>query len=438
MQSLTWQRAVDALWLSVLTVYVLAGVALVPLHGDESTLIYMGRDFYYQVVQGDSSAVAYRDNPDVIEDGATQQQLRLMNGTVPKYLYGAVAYFSGYDLNEINDQWVWGAGWDWNHANGHVPPDDLLYRARLVSALLTAVGAWALFGAGYIVRGRGAAYVASGYYALHPAILLNGRRAMMEGGLLAFGLLVILAGVLVMKYRRWWLYVLLGVMSGLAVASKHTAVIYVIAVFLAAGAYFIWHRSKENQRITRAIGGLMSAGVLSLLVFYALNPAWWGDPVTRAQQVLTMRTDFMVAQVSAFESYETFSEQITGFIMQVFIVPPMYSETPVDNFVANQQRLIATYEQSLFNGVHPGMAGAVITGVFALAGCVALWRDTALHEAGRWLLIMLVGCVGAFVLLLTPLPWQRYYLPLYPVAGLLMAVGVCYLWDGLYYALSDR
>ncbi len=427
LQRFTQTQTLDALWLLAIAAYILAGIALVPLHGDESTLIYMGRDFYYQVVQGDSSLVMYSDDPDsVIDSGATQQQLRLMNGTLPKYLYGAIAYLSGYEIDAINQQWVWGAGWDWNHANGHVPPPDLLYRARLVSALLTAAGAWALFGIGYSLRGRGTAYLASGYYALNPAILLNGRRAMMEGGLLAFGLLAVLAGLWLMQYRHWWLYVLFGVLSGLAVASKHTAVIYVIAVFLAAGGYLLLNPTK-NRRPARALTGFIAAGLLSLLVFYALNPAWWDNPLTRAQQVLSMRTDFIQGQISTFESYDSFSEQVTGFITQVVSVPPMYSETPVDAFVANQQALIATYEQSLLNGVHPGAMGGALLAFCALAGLVALWRDSALDSSGRWLLMALVVCVGAFTLLLTPLPWQRYYLPLYPVMALCVAIGVMYV-----------
>jgi hypothetical protein len=163
-------------------------------------------------------------------------------------------------------------------------------------------------------------------------------------------------------------------------------------------------------------------------VFYALNPAWWDAPVTRAQQVLSMRTDFIQGQISAFESYDSFSEQVTGFVTQVVSVPPMYSETPVDAFVTNQQTLIAAYEQSLLNGVHPGTIGGALA-VCALAGLVALWRDSALTDSGRWLMVSLVLCVGAFTLLLTPLPWQRYYLPLYPVMALCMAVGVIELFS---------
>jgi len=48
-----------------------------------------------------------------------------------------------------------------------------------------------MFGIGYGVGGWPVALFASGLYALHPVILLNGRRAMQEGALLCFGLLCI-------------------------------------------------------------------------------------------------------------------------------------------------------------------------------------------------------------------------------------------------------
>ena len=50
-----WQRRLDAVWLGLLALYVLAGAGQMPFHGDESTLIYMGRDYHYLLVEGDLS-----------------------------------------------------------------------------------------------------------------------------------------------------------------------------------------------------------------------------------------------------------------------------------------------------------------------------------------------------------------------------------------------
>ena len=53
-------RWIDILWCLCTTAYILAGIQDVPLHGDESTQIYMGRDFYYHIL-GNTEQVLFRD-----------------------------------------------------------------------------------------------------------------------------------------------------------------------------------------------------------------------------------------------------------------------------------------------------------------------------------------------------------------------------------------
>ena len=54
---------------------------------------------------------------------------------------------------------------------------------------MTALGVIPIFVLGWNLRLRSMAYPAALLYALHPVILLNGRRAMMEGSLILFSLL---------------------------------------------------------------------------------------------------------------------------------------------------------------------------------------------------------------------------------------------------------
>ena len=249
-------RWLDVLWFIAITLYILAGINGVPLHGDESTQVYMGRDFYYHI-QGDTDRVLFREWDSLEGDESTEQQLRLLNGTLPKYLFGLTAYLSGYGIDDINQQWAWGSGWDWNHENGHVPSDDLLFRTRFVSSLLLVISAIALFYTGYAVAGRGVAYLASAYYMLNPAVLINGRRAMMEGGMLAFTILAILVAVYLLKYRSWWLFALTGIFSGLAVASKHTSVVTIIVIFVVCGVYFLVNQGKRGRNLAGLFGSFI-------------------------------------------------------------------------------------------------------------------------------------------------------------------------------------
>ena len=418
-------RWIDILWCLCITAYILAGIQDVPLHGDESTQIYMGRDFYYHIL-GNTEQVLFRDWDTLSGDEATEQQLRLLNGTTPKYLFGAVAYLSHYDIEDINQQWSWGSGWEWNHENDHVPSDDLLFRSRFVSASLLAISAIALFAVGNVLCGRFVAYIASAYYVLNPAILLNGRRAMMEGGMLAFSMLAILIALYLLKNRLWWQHILLGVISGLAVASKHTSVITIISIFAVCGGYFLLNHRKH-------LLNLLGSGILSLIVFFALNPAWWNAPLTTPSTVLELRQDLLSGQVNFFGGYDNFSEQVSGFACQSFIVLPIYADSDFDDFYSAQLETIQNYDSSLLSGVSLGGStiGGLIVFILTIAGLVRLWLYEKIKVSHRWFITTWFVAMIILTLFLTPLEWQRYYLPIYPVIGILFAIGIEYLWHSV-------
>lgn len=454
----------DALWLLLLGIYILAGTALVPFHGDEATLTYMGRDYHYQFVQGDLRYVRHYDllastqaalrHPDAQHLATlintlglrlTDQDLRLLNGTIPKYMYGFVSASMGYTPETINEQWLWGAGWDYNTRNGHMPDAELLYRSRLASALTLVAALCALFVLARHIGGRGTAYLTTLYLAFSPALLMVGRRAMMESQPLLFGFLVVLAGLWLIAdwqrsaYRIGWrsigLYALLGTVSGLAVAAKHTSVVTVAPIFFALGGVLLlnflascasWRFKPAIKRpyFLQHMACLTFAGLLSLLVFYALNPAWWGDPLGRVRDVLALRTDLLAGQTSAFGSYSGFADQVAGFLRQVWVAQPMYSEAPF--FLAYIPDQIAAYAASPWAGVPIGgsVVGAVLLGAVWLFGFVAFVRNAEVHRAARWLIVMWTAATFAFTLLLTPLEWQRYYIPALPLVGLFAAYGL--------------
>jgi 4-amino-4-deoxy-L-arabinose transferase-like glycosyltransferase len=423
-------RWLDSLWFLAISAYILAGVALVPLHGDEATQVYMGRDFYYQFVQGDIETVMFRDWEMLDGEAATQQELRLLNGTIPKYLFGAAAFFSGYSIDEINEQWAWGSGWQWNQDNGHVPTGDLLLRTRIISAIMLALSAIALFFVGDALGGRRVAYLASAYYVLNPAILLNGRRAMMESAMMLFSILLVLIALWLLKKRAWLLYILLGLVSGLAVASKHTSIATVAAVFVICGGYLLVTSIRKRELVIKSIGAISSAGVISLLVFFALNPAWWSNPLRRVSDVLRLRQDLLNGQVGFFGGYEHIGEQIGGFLRQTLLVLPIYAESDFDGFLSEQADVISIYDSSLLSGISIGgsIIGAAIFGLIIIMGLVALWRYSALENSSSWLIGGWFVAMILLTLLLTPLEWQRYYIPIYPTLGLIAALGIDYSW----------
>ncbi len=432
--SLPWIRYWPALWPALLALYVLAGAPLAPFHGDESTLVYMSRDYVYLFFDHDLDKIRYSETP----ASPTEQHLRLLNGTVAKYLIGLAWHIGGFSPADINEQWDWGADWTYNRQNGHAPTPELLQTVRWSSALLLAAGVVPVFLLGYALGGRRVAVLAGLYYALNPALLLNGRRAMMEGGLTFFSLLAALAGVWFIRSltpaeagekRRGWLPALvLGAASGLALASKHTAFFTVAAVFAACGGYAVYQGVKNPRGMRRirniVFPQIIFAAVTAASVFLALNPAWWNDPLAMPRVVLDLRVELLDIQVQTFGGYGGFGDMLGGFFRQVFVVLPQYYEVAGwENFIGDQ---IARYEMSPWRGLSVGgtpIGGAALAAIM-MVGVWALLRDRRRGLSVRLVVGAWTASVVAATLLLTPLEWQRYYLPVYPAVGLVAALGV--------------
>jgi hypothetical protein len=429
----TW--LLDIFWLIGLAAYVLIGVAYVPFHGDESTLTYMSHDYYDLVQKRDIDPVLYRDHPRDPSD----QKLRIINGTVGKMAMGFAWDMAGLTVKDLNQPWDWGAPWDWNLRDGHKPGDDLLRAARWSSALLLVLGVWALFG---IVRltepHRIAAYAASALYVTTSAVLLNGRRAMFEGSHLGFALLAVLAATYLVKEqghpaktRRKLLIwsALFGALSGVAVASKHTAVITIGVAYLAVITDpLIWPGTATlRQRIRsynlRRLLRFALIPVLGMLVFLALNPAWWSNPLTMPDNVLVVRRNLLNGQAAAFGDYQRTGEGVKQLVNNAFFAHTQYYEADRwQDYIADE---IAAYDGQWYAGRGGGLiGGAALIGLFA-AGLVRLiprWREDTVWLA----LISLVGTALA-LLMTVPMNWQRYYLPLHAPVAVVAGIGLNFI-----------
>ncbi len=428
--------AFDAAWLVALAVYVVAGAARVPFHGDESTQIAMSRDYFTLVQCRDLDAVLYDPSP---ADPA-MQELRLLNGTVNKMTIGLAWDAAHLTVSDLNDQWMWGFEdptgtwdeWSYNTAFGHMPGDHLLHVARLPSALFAALSVWAVFGITRLAaaaHGRAAAWAASLIYATTPAVLINGRRAMMEGSLLAFSTLAVLAALLLMRRVRAGRaaagYTLaFGAVSGLAVASKHPALVTVAALFLALALEPLIRPGGTLRGIfdRRAIIRLAAAGLVALIVFLALNPAWWSAPLAMPEKILAQRTDLLNGQVQAYGGYGGPLDRLRGLVNQAFFAAPQYYEVPYwRGFIGDQ---IAQYEASGLAGRGTGPLWGAALAAACGAGLIALAR--AWHGPA-WGVLVWVSVTALALLIMTPLAWQRYYLPLQPPLAVIEGCGAAWV-----------
>lgn len=414
----------DGLWLLILAGYVMAGVALVPFHGDEAMQVTMSRDYFTAFVNGQAQTLPVSP-PYTIDSPAW---LRLINGSVNVYTVGLSLHLNGYGEHDLPTLWEWPLGYDENVIRGHRPDANLLTISRIPSAFFLASSAVMLFAIGWQFRGRFTAYAASGLYVLSPVVLLNGRRAMMEGSVLCFGLLAILLAILICKGRtswRWWL--LLGVASGLTLVSKHSGVVFVASAF---GWMFI-HTIKppsrqeflntETPTRKRGLASLVMSGLLAVVVVVAASPALWGDPAERLGDLLSERAQLLESQVKAEPSAPTpLSERVSGILTQPYMQPPIYFEAAFWANAAPIQTEIAAYDGSILSGLHAGtLLGGMLT-LLAVVGTMAIAREWRTWQIGLLLWI----AITAASLLVNPLPWQRYYLSLYPLVTLLTSIGI--------------
>jgi len=203
-------------------------------------------------------------------------------------------------------------------------------------------------------------------------------------------------------------------------------------VFFACAVY-IFTRTIRTWRVVPVLIYLryILAALLTIAVFMLLNPAWWDNPIARAKTVLEMRQILLEGQVKADGGYAYFADQVSGFLRHSFIVSPQYYESAGwENYIGDQ---IARYEASVWRGVSIGgtILGAVILCVMIAVGLWTLLRGRKTRLAARWLVGVWALATLLTTLLLTPLDWQRYYLPNYLVIGLLAGLGLTRIIQGI-------
>ena len=338
---------IDVVWLALLSLYIVAGAALVPFHGDESSKIYVGRDYYYLFLEGDLGKIAHQAKR---SSASGEYRANLASGSISNMIYGWLAASSGYAIEDLNDDWHWGQDYAFNLESNRVPDTRLLRSARLASAAQLAAATALLFAFARITVNRPTSFIASLLFAVHPIVLLNGRRAMQEGSHMLGMMLVLVVAAWLIRQRQWWQYALLGACAGLAIAAKHTSFFVVAIVFLVIAGLSLYEsmrRSSEtrDRRVTRWLAGLVASGLVMLLVFYLLNPGWWSAPIATATDVMSERAELLQRQVGVYGGYQTAGQQVNGFFRFVFLGERQYFEDKQWSEYAEISEQIQIYEK---------------------------------------------------------------------------------------------
>ncbi|MEP7286986.1 MAG: hypothetical protein ABI947_14610 [Chloroflexota bacterium] len=419
------KRIADIAFLLALMVYILAGTSLTPIHGDEFMHMAMARDTF-TLAQGEWSQLAYA--PPVQPDSL--QNLRLINGTINKTLIGVIWMITGRTADSLPGIYAWAMPMDWNQRQGNVPTLDDLHVARWPSTLLTALGVIPVFLLGWQLRLRSLAYPAALLYALHPVILLNGRRAMLEGSLMLATLLTMswLVALIVAEHsavthglmRRlppMVRYGGLGVLAGLAIAAKHTGLVVAVAALTAALV-----AGLTRDRSWRPLAWTTFAGIVAIVVWLALNPAYWNDPLGATWYTINARSSLLAEQsTNGSLTYTSVWQRVQAIVTEPFLTPPQYYESDTWAGLINDQ--IAAYESSSINGWDWGSLIGVVLTTLAGIGLLTLIYDALHRDLIAWAILIWTGATVLSSLAI-PLDWQRYYLPLLLPAIILAAAGL--------------
>lgn len=425
----------DLIWILGLAVYIAAGMPLATFHADESMQIYTSEDFWKVFIDEDLESVITNPPYDIDSDA----QLRILNGSVNRYTIGLTWMLADESRRDLPPApgWNWGLSYEDNLDKDFRLAPDLLNLSRLPSTIFLIL---CLPLMGFLGRASGSRlgfFVATALFAFSPPILLNGRRALQEGSMLFFGLLTVVSAAMIANSRArrrpagCLVWVIFIAAAALAIASKHTGLI-----FAAAGLGWIIISDLVNIKTWSNVFGLVGLFriTVSMIVLigglsFALLPALWSEnPIQRFEELLTVRADLVEVQTQLFPetTLDTTEERINALLEQPFTAPLMHYEAPAWGESTAVQEEIAAYEASPLSGIDWGNAGVLPT-VLALLGIglafVGLTRANAERRAfNAGLLAWLVITVGA--LLFNPLEWQRYYLPLMPIAFVLVALAL--------------
>jgi 4-amino-4-deoxy-L-arabinose transferase-like glycosyltransferase len=409
------------------------GVPGVPFHPDESTYLYMSRDFDLLFRQGNPAAVTWQ--------AANQAQdvirYRLLDGPLTHYLPGVGRLLAGYPQALPHD-WDWSASWTTNAALGTLPDPGLLNAARWPAAALTVLSLLPLYGIGARLGGTATGLAACALYGLSGLVLLHGRRGMAEGPLLFFSLAA------VWLFLRWPNRpILAGAATALAVAAKLTALV----LLPVAGVALLWHPAMEagsqlswRARLQALCLWAISFGGLSWLV----TPPLWSQPVAGLGAMIDARQQLLANQAGGLAAAApgqvlgSIGQRLFAMLYHVYFAPPAFWD--ISNYAAQTRPSELSYmalpwqagwhTNTLSTNLLAGglMLALTLAGVgFGVHALAAHHKPEAAGPAAtpRYVLVVLGVWSAATVvgLLSINIDWQRYYLPLVPIACLWAAYG---------------
>jgi hypothetical protein len=169
-----------------------------------------------------------------------------------------------------------------------------------------------------------------------------------------------------------------------------------------------------------------------VLLTVLLNPFLWRNPIAAAQEAVIQRQNILNRQlvdfrkISPAQVLETPAERAAVTLAQLFIAPPIFSE--VGNYRLQTTKAEFEYLSTPGNNFWRNSLSAGITLGLTLLGIIAAFRVSSSRDFNQrrililFLLSFLVMVMG--IILMIPLAWQRYSVPLIPFVSIFASLGL--------------
>ncbi len=398
----------------------------VPFHPDESTYLFTSSDFEL-FWQSTSSLYWQSDNTN------DQRQLhRELDAPLVRNMIGTGRWIAG--LPALPVDWDWSKTWQENQQLGALPSPALLFTARMSVAILFPFSILFLYLTARRIANEFTAWTAALLLASNALVLLHTRRAMAESTLL-FSITFTLWVLVKAEYRSW----ATAIPTALAFGAKQTLIALAPVAFLSV--LWIPRKQKTDPRrgFSHQLKGIGLWSVIFMGIIFGLHPFLWQKPIPALSAAINARQELVTAQTNdrPEQTLNTPAKRLIGLIGSVYMTPPIFGE--VSNYLEDTQSAEIAYLSNPFNNLFRSIpAGAVLLFLSLYGSLLAGLHAFHSNSATQRRLVLLLGASiiqTLALLMLIPLPWQRYYIPLVPFSCLWTAYGLNHLLNLVYLSL---
>ena len=150
--------------------------------------------------------------------------------------------------------------------------DTMLFRARMMAALITVLMAVLVFLAGREMFGVAAGFIALALVAFDPNLVAHGAFVTTDMALSCFLFASVYAFYRYLKAPSWWRLALTGLAAGCALGAKHTGIfVFPILLVLAVCEALRERRWKTAPRLAGALAGISLIASIVLWSFYGFR-----------------------------------------------------------------------------------------------------------------------------------------------------------------------